>query len=309
MPNESLSREQVAAGFFLMEKGGPVAEELREIFARLNQPLVTWCAEPYKERGKACGLTWEELLAAGNVGLLLAITKFDYRRGLKFSTCAVPWIRGEITAAFRLKRSQRDSDKRISQQTEFGVRTVVLEDPDEVELEKEQEAAAQDLTAQEAGEPESELLAEHADLAEATHQAAESAGEFGLNAQQARSEGIGSYAGGAEQLSSEDEDGHSKPGSGWGIDAVEDTWITRARTFLDVEEELLQKAVQRMPDQRQARVIVLRLGIGGNKKHSLAEVGEVLGVSLQRVAVIEKNAFAHLRSDPALKTLFDEFNQ
>ncbi len=98
-----LTQEQEAVAFRLIEKGD---EASRALFVQLNQPLVGEIASRYQEKG----LTWEELLSAGNVGLLKAVEKFDYKRGFKFSTCAVPWIKGAITAVFKANKAQRKSE-------------------------------------------------------------------------------------------------------------------------------------------------------------------------------------------------------
>jgi len=67
----------------------------RERFAETNLRLVFSIAKKYSQRG----LPLDDVIQEGNIGLLRAIDKFDYRRGFKFSTYATWWIRQGITRA------------------------------------------------------------------------------------------------------------------------------------------------------------------------------------------------------------------
>jgi len=157
-----LTREQEVIAFHLIRKGDSESEHHRQMFVFCNQPLVGKVASPYRDKG----LSWEDLLAAGNVGLQKAIDKFDPHRGFKFSTCAVPWIKGEITEAFDEARRHKDSHRRI-RATEYGVPLVfdAVSEQKLIEDEALQETVARDLLVQ--NEPESEELTDHADLQEA----------------------------------------------------------------------------------------------------------------------------------------------
>ena len=63
------------------------------IFANGN--LVYSIANKYQGRG----VDIDDLVQEGTIGLIRAVDKFDYRRGLRFSTMATPWIRGAIKDA------------------------------------------------------------------------------------------------------------------------------------------------------------------------------------------------------------------
>jgi RNA polymerase primary sigma factor len=84
----------------LIERGDPAAKH--EMIER-NVRLVLAVARPYAGRG----LPLEDLVQEGTIGLVRAVEKFDYRRGLKFSTYAVWWIRRSLMDALGTVRTIR----------------------------------------------------------------------------------------------------------------------------------------------------------------------------------------------------------
>ena len=70
-------------------------EEARNILSESNLRLVVSIAKRYMGRGMAL----PDLIQEGNIGLMRAVSKYDYRRGFKFSTYATWWIRQAITRA------------------------------------------------------------------------------------------------------------------------------------------------------------------------------------------------------------------
>jgi RNA polymerase sigma factor (sigma-70 family) len=299
--NSTLTREQEAVAFYLIESGDEVA---RDQFVYLNQRLVGAVARRYRK----LGLTWEELLSAGNVGLMIAITKFDYRRGLKFSTCAVPWIKGEITAAFEAKSGQNNSDKRICQ-TEYGVPLVIkeVEESDGCVVEASSIEEVEESDPLHPNLQDDATFEDHFDLKEAVALDSESDGGLGLTPQQARSEGIGSVAGCADFGNLRGDDSPTDPSPGMGGQAINFA-ADRKTGVMGIDADLipaLEDAVKRLADPRQAEVITLHFGLFGKEPHTLKQIGASLDISLQRVHAIQKAAYTRLREEPALEFLFE----
>lgn len=71
--------------------------EAREKMINCNLRLVVSVAKTFRSANHNISL--EDLIAEGNCGLIAAVEKYDYSRGLRFSTCAVPWIKQAIMKA------------------------------------------------------------------------------------------------------------------------------------------------------------------------------------------------------------------
>jgi len=88
-----IAAEEVLASAELIENRFQEIKKAKEQFAKSNLRLIISIAKKYAPRGALLA----DLIQEGNLGLLKAIEKFDYRRGFKFSTYATWWIRQSIT--------------------------------------------------------------------------------------------------------------------------------------------------------------------------------------------------------------------
>jgi len=201
------------------------------------------------------GLSFADLIQEGNVGLVTAAEKFDPDQGVKFISYAVWWIRQAILAA--LARQSRSVRLPLNRATELG------------RVLRAREQLRQDLRR----EPSAGEIGEVADLDPSTVEMLQA-----LNMADVRLD--------APVGDSED-------------NQLQDRFLLDD-TDLEVEledamlGELLDRAL-RLLRPRDARVLRLYYGLQGEREHTLEEIGQVLGVTRERVRQLRDRALRELR--------------
>jgi len=239
----------------------------KKILAEANLRLVVAIAKKYRKIG---GLSFMDLIHEGNLGLLKAIEKFDYKRGYKFSTYATWWIRQSITRA-------------IADQS----RTIRLPVHVNDLLQRLKKISGQ--LAQELGrEPHVEELCEAMELSE------DKVRQLLKIMQEPLSMDI---------KIGDDEDSSLKD---FIRDESSENPVDKARqTAL---AETLEEALESLSD-KEADVLRLRFGLEDGEPKTLEKVGEIFGVTRERIRQIETKALRKLRHPSRSQKLVDFHNK
>jgi RNA polymerase primary sigma factor len=108
-PDELLTADEEKALARRIEAGSPDGDAAKERFIQANRRLVLSRADWFElktgRRQPTDGMGFEDLVQEGMLGLMRAVDKFDWRRGFKFSTMAVPWIDQAVGRAVASKAS------------------------------------------------------------------------------------------------------------------------------------------------------------------------------------------------------------
>ncbi len=234
----------------------------QEHLIRANSRLVISVAKKYVGRG----VHFLDLIQEGNIGLIRAARKFEYRRGHKFSTYATWWIRQAVS------RAVADQGRTIRVPVHMGdqinrLRRVTLR-----------------LTQELGRDP---TINEMAEAMESTPD------KISMLLEVAR-----------RPISLEtpaDEDEETEIG-----DFVEDTQSPAPSALTDQEmlRKHLAAALDRLP-AREARILQLRYGLMDGEQHTLEDVGKLIGVTRERVRQLEAQALNRLRRSSSHQILQD----
>lgn len=232
-----------------IEQGDPVA---KQELAEANLRLVVSIAKRYVGRG----MSFLDLIQEGNMGLMKAVDKFDYRLGFKFSTYATWWIRQAITRAI------------ADQARTIRIPVHMVETINK--LIRIQRQLLQDL----GREPTPEEIGAEMDMP------TDKVREILKIAQEPVS---------LETPIGEEDDSHLG-------DFIEDKDATSPEQHASYEllKEQLEEVLDTLTD-REENVLRLRFGLDDGRTRTLEEVGKVFGVTRERIRQIEAKALRKLR--------------